>query len=171
MRVFEFRAALAAVLLWATLGAAGQGEAFIEIEDIPGDSTISGFEDLIVVESWSQGVVNLDRRAVVLPFRFTHEIDRSTPKLIERALMGNNVGDVTLRVTQFNGAVGQRFEFFTLVLRGANIVSVQSTGVEGDVPREEVTVGCLDYKITFREQNDNGTPGDITEVEGSCGAQ
>ena len=143
-------------------------EAFVEITDIPGDSLIQSYENQIAATEWSQGAANVGNGAVFLPLRFTHRVDQASPLLVQAALNDTSLEEVILHVVRQGGG-GERFEYFTLELTGARIVSVKSRGDIDTVGFEEVTIDCSSFTLTYTPQLGTGAPGTPIVTSGTCG--
>lgn len=152
--------------------ALGQTSAFLEIDNIEGESQVPSYEDQIELTSWSQGVANLGDGPVVLPFRFTHKIDSASPPLALAAILGTNLQTVKLRALRIGGGKVP-IEYWQLDLDDTRVVSVK-TGIEvnagtfaaGNV--EEVTLDCSTFTLSYIPQTNTGAPGTPITVSGSC---
>lgn len=156
---------LIAALFLAPLASA-QVRAFMEFENIEGESLISGYENQIEVDSWSQGVANIGDGPVVLPFRFVYRLDKSTAPLMTAALGSTNAGTSELHVAVVGGA--QPFEFLSIEFSDTRVVSVKNVSTENDAPAIEVTLDCSSFTLTYTEQTAQGGVGDIVVSTGSC---
>lgn len=162
------RITVALLLIFAaSLPAQAAVDMFLEIPGIEGESVVEDFEKQIDVLSWSQSVANVNDMPVVLPFVFTHFVDKATPKLIEAALMGTDLDRATLRVVRIAGE--KPLVFLTIMLRNPRVVAVQNGG-SGSEDRltESVTLTCASFTYTYVRQDAMGQAPPV-EVTGSCG--
>ena len=150
--------------------ALAQFNTFIEIDGIPGEALEVGYVNQIEVIEWSQGAANLGSAAVTLPFRFTHEVSRASPLLLQAVLTGADLGTVKVRTIRDSPMPGVPAEAFILVdLNAARVVSVK-TSVDSEGGRvEEVTLDCSTFTLSYRRQSDSGALLDPVTVNGVCG--
>lgn len=156
-----------ALLLAASIGLPAHAQIYLGIDDIPGESLADGHQGEIDILSWGQSVANLNNMPVVLPLVVTHRIDKATPKLIEAAILGRDLGLATLAVSSTGPTP---FDYIVLELNGAKVVSVNSGGAEGTAPVETVTLTCATFELRYREVMQDGSAGPIVQVNGSCGS-
>lgn len=159
-------AALFVLLIGATQANA-QTTVFLGIPSIPGDSTLDDFENLIRVGSWSQSAANVNNMPVVLPLEITHTLDIATPKLMEAALLGIDLGTTTLSVVRLQSDPGYVYQ---IEMTRTKVVAIKAGGdTSGELGMETVTLSCASFTVRFRDQQSDGTFNPPIEYTGSCG--
>jgi len=160
------RVILGFVLLFMTApGAHAQTAVFLDIDGIPGEALQSGFEDQIELLNWSQTVANVGGPPVIMPLQFEHRIDRSTPKLIEAALLNTDLGEVVLSESRLNGP---NAVFLTVTLDSARVAAVETRSDPGVAPVEKITLTCSTFTLSYRQQSPQGGLLDPIIVTGNC---
>lgn len=124
---------LLAVLFFVHTGSA-QGNAFMKLGGIEGESTDAKHKDWIIIESYShglakssaQGVTGAARRrgsAVMEDLVITKKLDKSSPKLMEFAVKGQVIPELILEITN-----ASRNPLYKITLSNVLISSVNNSG-------------------------------------------
>lgn len=141
--------------------------AFLKIDDLKGDSVVKGYEDFIQVSSWNWGMSNGGTshrgggagrgRTQVEDFTFTHEIDPSSPELMEACMRGSHFDEATLVVRKAGGK--EALDYLTITMEEVLVTNVTSSGVEnsdGDI--ESITLNFAKVEIKYQGQGKDGGP-------------
>lgn len=140
-------------------------EIYIKIDTIPGQSTAKGFEDQIVVESFSwnmsqatnfgtatgggAGKVNMG------DLNFTHLVDKATPKLMIACCTGQHIASAVLTCRKAGG--DSAVDFLKITLTDLLVSNVSPSGSNaGDTPTESVSLAFAEFKIEYQEQDNKG---------------
>jgi type VI secretion system secreted protein Hcp len=109
--------------------------------EIKGSVTQAGREDSIMVIAYNHELVSPRDAASGLPtdkrqhapLRITKEIDKSTPKLIRAWSNGEKITHFELRFWE-PSATGKEVQFYTILLYGAQIVSIRQEMLNNKYP-------------------------------------
>ena len=170
---------------------------FVKIEGIDGESSDKAHSKWIEVISFSHGAMqnvgvgratDVSGRGQFLPFRFTHLVDKATPKLQQFCLSGQKVPKVQFQVCRaVAGAQGPVYEvtlenvklskcFVKSVVNGGNSsedIIDSFAGADGVyIPTEEVEMiaGKITWKVTaIKPDNtkDGAVEASFNQVENS----
>lgn len=149
--------------------------AFMKIDDLKGDSVVKGYEDQIQVSSWNWGMSNGGTshrgggagrgRAQVEDLTFTHELDPSSPELMESCMKGNHFDKATLAVRKAGGK--EALDYLTITMEKVLVTNVSTSGVENsDGDEESITLNFASVEVKYQGQGDDGGPkgGPITKI-------
>ncbi len=130
-RLNLFTSLLLAAIFFFTDSSAQGG--YIKIGDIKGESVEAKHRDWIIIQSFSQGVSRQTSgatgagrarsSATMQEFIVTKNIDMSSPKLMEAAVKGQIIPEVTLDLTASN-----RNSFYTVKMTNVLISSFSNSG-------------------------------------------
>ena len=164
-------------------------DAFLQIEDIPGESMDQWHKDQIDILSWSFGasvpsgskplssgsaggqsakrdLKSAMGRAAEREFRFTMQVNRASPKLFLAYAGGQQINEVTLSVRKAGAGKGQ--DYLIITLGNVLISSFLTTGNAAktdDKPIDDITLNFDKIKIEYKQMKPNGTLGASTKAE------
>lgn len=124
----------------------------MKIDGLPGDSTMRGHENEIVLSGYTQsfGTRNCSR---VVANKF---IDRASPGLISRAASNTVIPQVVITLTK--AVAGQNLDFFRATLDQVTIERVE-LAEQSDQLFERNVLAPRSIRIEYRVQNADGTLG------------
>ncbi len=139
---------------------------FLNIKDIEGESTATGHEKEIVVDSWSLGLSNTviregggGARAGKVKFndiQITKRIDKSTPLLMMAASSGQPVPQAVLTISK--RGEDKPVDYITITLKDVLITSIQLSGDSGDGQMsEDITINFGEIQFEYAQQKPDGT--------------
>ena len=143
---------------------------FMEIPDIPGESTTSGYEGKIDIESINWGLnKEIDTsgdgratgRAVFKDLTVRKYYDASSPLLALACARGDAIARLTL--TSRRQAGGETQPYLVIELKNVLVTSYQTSASRGDSAQEPVETVAMNFeeiKITYKQRNGAG---DLTE--------
>ncbi len=135
-RLQHFIPVLLAVLFFVQTGSA-QGNAYLKLGDIVGESTDAKHKDWIIIESYSHGLAKSSAQgtmgatgaarrrssAVMEDLVITKKLDKSSPKLMEFAVKGQVIPELILDITN-----ASRNPLYKITLSNVMISSVTNSG-------------------------------------------
>ena len=138
----------------------------INIDTIPGESMIKGFEKQIQVQSFSWG---LNQTAVfgastgggagkvdVHNLTINHFVDTATPKLMLACASGQHIPKAVLTCSKAGG--GSVVNYFKLTLTDILVTSVAPAGTGNDTPMESFSLSCAKFEVVYTGQDNAGKP-------------
>ncbi len=138
-------------------------DAFLEIENVPGESTDKGHGDWIEILSFSHGLAQMSsgsrssgggggaERCDHSDFSVIKALDKASPKLALACCKGEDVGKVTLELCR---ATGDKQTYMKYVMEGVLVSSVRPGGsAQGGekLPLEEVAFNYSKITWTYTE--------------------
>jgi type VI secretion system secreted protein Hcp len=150
---------------------------FLEIDGIPGDSRIEGFEDQIEVVWWGYSISQPVSRSAsgrgslttgaanVGEFQIKKEMDKASPILMRDSYNGKHISKIKLTLRR--QAVNQFVNFCEIELEDAVISTFQTTAdVTGDgSPGELVGFTFSKMKETYTTTDSTGSATGSTQAE------
>jgi type VI secretion system secreted protein Hcp len=144
----------------------GGVSAFLSIPGIPGESTDSNHTGQIDVLSWSLGLAGGAAGSSCVgshsatgqggasgqQLTIVKGIDKASPELMVSAGDGNHLGTIVLTVRK----AGASQDYLTYTFSNAFVTGVQWLS-GGNLPQEEVTFEYTQVKISYTQQNADGT--------------
>lgn len=136
----------------------------LKIDTIPGNSEIKGFENQIQIEEFSWGMDQTTSfshstgggagKVKVGDLKFTHLVDKATPKLMIACCTGQHIKDAVLTCRKAGG--DSAVDFLKITLQDVIVSSVSPSGTKDDTPREAVSLAFADFKVEYQEQDNKG---------------
>jgi len=149
-------------------------DAFIQIDDIPGESTDEAHKNWIEVTSFNHGVHQAisttassaggatAERADFSTFDITKEVDLASPKLFEASFTGKHIPKI---VVEFCRAGGAKEKYLTIELEQVLISDFSQGGGDTSTigfPVERVSFAPGKIKMTYSQQKrEDGTGGGV----------
>ncbi len=138
---------------------------FLDLPDIPGDSSIKGFEKKIECTSFSHGVsaqvtydVSNENRTSGRPshqdLTLTKYVDSATPLINQKCCEGANLGTVTVTIGRNDS--GTILPFLIYTLDDCIISSASCSGGGGDKPTESISLNYSAIDWTYVSQKEAG---------------
>lgn len=128
----------------------------VEIPNVPGDSTLPGYENLIVAQSTSASfqLNSCDELEV------GKRLDKATPLLIAAAVTGLTFPEV--KITYLTPSEeGTLNELLTLTLKNVAISSVSSSGSADDLPEEDVALSAQSILVSYTPERGNAVEREV----------
>ncbi|MCI0558440.1 MAG: type VI secretion system tube protein Hcp [Nitrososphaera sp.] len=139
---------------------------FLKIEGIDGESTDDKHPGWIEIQSWSWGESNRLTsffrssssigKVNMQDFHFTMKVNKASPKLMLACATGEHFKMMTLVAVKGE----DRQEFLTFTLTDTLISSYQTSGMQGDVPSEHITVNFSKIEYEYKPMNRDGSLGE-----------
>ncbi len=141
---------------------------FLEIKEVPGESSKTGHEGQIDIVSFSFGAVQSGSfarggagggagKAEFQDISIVKEVDKSSPKLFQACAAGTHFGTATLYVRK---AGDKPLEYYKVELTDVLVSSVQNSGsAGGDNVMESITFNTAKINFTYVEQDAKGGAG------------
>jgi type VI secretion system secreted protein Hcp len=134
-------------------------DAFLKLDDIPGESTDDKHRDEIDVlsYSWLVGAApSATSSAQLTALVVNKNIDTASPRLFDAACSGRVIrsGRLTLRSAGFN-----QIEFMRIDLENIKVIRLSPQWADGGSAIESVQLQFGSATMTFREQNPDGSAG------------
>lgn len=141
---------------------------FLEIKEVPGESSKSSHEGQIDILSFSFGAVQSGSfarggagggagKAEFQDISVVKEVDKSSPKLFQACAAGTHFGTATIYVRK---AGDKPLEYYKVELTDVLVSSVQNTGsAGGDNVMESITFNTAKINFTYVEQDAKGGAG------------
>jgi len=152
-------------------------DAFMQITDIPGESTDQNHNDWIEINSFTHSVIQPTsasasssggasaERANFSTFDITKDVDKSSPKLYEASFTGTHIKEIVL---QFCRAGGTKEKYLEVKMEEVLVTSYTQSGGEANkdgFPVEHVSFAPGKIKMTYSQQKrENGTGGGVVEA-------
>lgn len=144
-------------------------DAFIQFDGIEGESTDDKHKGWIEIQSYGFGAQQSQSgtasssgglssaRVNIQNFTFTHNLDKSSPKLFEACCTGKTIPKVTINL---NRAGGDKVKYMEYKLADVLIASVGRGGDAGndnqDVPMESVSLAFGKIEMTYTKVGMDG---------------
>ena len=154
--------ALAVAICAATLipsPAQAEFDGFLKIPGVPGESAVRGHEGEITLISYSQ----IAGTGACLKIIAIKQLDLASPGLALLAVTNQVVSPVKVTLTR----AGQNpFEAFVATLENVTVGNVELVEMDGTpVPTERVTLRPRRATLTYRQQAQDGGPGEeVTKI-------
>jgi type VI secretion system secreted protein Hcp len=145
-----------------------QGDIFMKIEGIKGESKDSVHKDEMDVLSWNWGASNTSSagkggglgagKSEVTDLTFNKHIDRASTELLLSCLSGKHFKEAKLTVRK---AGGTPLEFLHITMTDVIITRFEAAG-NNDVeirPLESLRLSFASVQVDYTEQNNSGGPG------------
>ena len=141
---------------------------FLEIKEVPGESSKKSHEGQIDIVSFSFGAVQHGSfarggpgggsgKAEFHDISIVKEVDKSSPKLFQACAAGTHFPKSTIYVRK---AGDKPLEYYKVELSDLIVSSVQNSGsASGDAVMESVTLNCAKINFTYVEQDAKGGAG------------
>ncbi len=141
---------------------------FLEIKEVPGESSKKGHEGQIDIVSFSFGAVQSGSfarggagggagKAEFQDISIVKEVDKSSPKLFQACAAGTHFGTATIYVRK---AGDKPLEYYKVELTDVIVSSVQNSGsAGGDNVMESFTFNTAKINFTYVEQDAKGGAG------------
>lgn len=152
-----------AVLCFTTYDA--QGAVFLKIDSIPGDSTVAGHENEILISSYQFGAslpVAISGggggagKASFSDLELTKTMDKSSPKFFADLTTGKSLPKAEIFLTKNNG--GKQFTFAHYTMENV-LISSYSVSSGGDTPSESIGLNYAKLQTETTPQNPDGSLG------------
>ena len=161
------------ILLLPLLPVTGAVDIFLKIDGIDGESNDSIHSDEIDVLSWSWEVSNSGTTHVAgsagngepsfEDLSVTKYIDKSSAPLLLHAASGRRISEAELVVRK---AGGTPLEFLKLEMKNIIVTKISTGGtVAEDRPTEKVNFNFAAFRLTYVEQNADGSGGSSNVTE------
>lgn len=154
-----FLALASSAALMTGAAQAASADYLIRIDGISGTSQVVGFEDYIVLESWSLGFT----RGVCQNLHFVKQMDAASAPLTGATILGTFYPTIIL-VARRTGGDANAFTYMKLTLTGNVFTSFQTGGSNGSsiLPMEQISLQPSSVKFEAFQQDPTG--GGITLV-------
>jgi type VI secretion system secreted protein Hcp len=144
---------------------AASADYFLKIEGVDGESSDGKHKGEIQIESWSWGVSNAGSMSMgggggagkvsMQDFHFTHQVDKSSPKLFMAMATGEHLKQVTLTVRK---AGGDQQEYLTYTFTDVLVTSLNTSASSDDpAPSEQVSFNFTKIEMEYKPQSAAGT--------------
>jgi type VI secretion system Hcp family effector len=143
--------AVLALLLCAWHDAAAQTETFMQVPNIPGESSVHGYEGWIEVASLTQSFENTGRGRNLCTAVVVKRVDKAGPLLWAAAVTGQVFNEVRVDILR---AAEKPLKFYELILYQASIANIAS--VPSDLA-ENLTIVGRSAKLSYFPQRPDGT--------------
>lgn len=153
---------IAATMILACVATTASASIFLRVPGVAGESAVKGYENWIVVQAMSIGVIQRACTGVHL----TKPLDRSSPALSAAAIAGQLFPSMTMAVTKGSG--DETLEYLNLVLTNVVVSSVQVGATESGPPSEQVSLLPGVITMVYRQQLPDGQIGSPVESTFSC---
>jgi type VI secretion system secreted protein Hcp len=146
-------------------------DCFLKIDGIPGESTDAQHKDEIDVLSWSWVETQSGSSAtgggtgkvLMQDFRFSTQVDKSSPKLMLACATGKHIKSAVLACRKAGG--GQ--DFLTIILSDVIVSSYEIGGMSGAAgvsPTDQVSMHFAKIEFEYKQQKPDGSVGDTTKA-------
>lgn len=140
---------------------------FLKIDGIPGESTASGHENEIDLESWSWGVSNASTIGSATggagagkirhdPLVITKHVDKATPKIFLACANGQHIKSLVL-----TGRRSEQGDYLVYTFSNVICVSDKHSGTGGELAMEEVSFNYSKVQIDFKPRPPTGGVGGV----------
>lgn len=143
-------------------------DTYLDIKDVPGESTAKGMENKIEIFSFSWGASNpvsvgpgkagiSTGRVQLSSFNVMKRTDKASAKLFQACCKGDHFDEMKVTMRKATGAGGQD-AFLTYTFKPVYVESVQWSGSAGgdDVPMESVSFAYGAVEIEYKKQGPDG---------------
>lgn len=141
---------------------------FLEIKEVPGESSKKGHEGQIDIESFSFGAIQSGSfakggagggagKATFQDISIVKEVDKSSPKLFQACAAGTHFPAATIFVRK---AGDKPLEYYKIELKDLIVSGIQNSGSSGgDNVMESITFNTASINFTYVEQDAKGGAG------------
>lgn len=141
---------------------------FLEIKEVPGESSKKGHEGQIDIESFSFGAVQSGSfakggagggagKATFQDISIVKEVDKSSPKLFQACAAGTHFSTANIFVRK---AGDKPLEYYKIELKDLLVSAIQNSGsAGGDNVMESITFNTASINFTYVEQDAKGGAG------------
>jgi type VI secretion system secreted protein Hcp len=146
-------------------------DTFLDIKDVPGESTAKGMEGKIEIFSFSFGASNPvtigstasgggGGKVSLSSFNVMKKTEKSSPLLFKACAAGNHYDKAVITLRKAGGAAGQ-VTFLTYEFETVYVESIQWSGSSGgdDTPTESVSFAFGKVTVTYTPQDKAGKAG------------
>lgn len=142
-----------------------QGDFYLKIDEIEGESKDDNHKNWIDVLSWSWGESNAGAHAMgggggagkvsMQDFNFAMTVNKATPKLMLACATGKHIKDATLVARK---AGGKQEMYLTITMTDVLVSSYQTGGsTGGGLPMENVSLNFSKIEYEYRPQKPDGS--------------
>jgi type VI secretion system secreted protein Hcp len=172
---FSLWAGVILLLLSSSLRTFAAYSIFLQLDGTPGEATASGFEDQIVVTSFSHGVSTTvttnptggpgASEPTFTDLTISKSLDKASPLLYLNCAQGKVIKTATLTLCQQDE--DKTTVFYTIKLGQVLVTSVRSSGNSGgdSRPTETITLNFSTIDCKYVPQNSDGTAGTPVEFK------
>jgi type VI secretion system secreted protein Hcp len=144
-------------------------DAYLKIDGVPGESSMTGFEDQIEVLSYSHGIVQPSAgsrssagggttgRCEHHDFTIVKEVDKATPLICGKCSDGKHIDNVVLTLCRAGGTTP--VAFMEIKMTDVVISSVQPSGSKEGLPIESVAFNYGKIEWVYTQQKRKGGEG------------
>ena len=136
----------------------------IKIDSIDGSSEVDGFTNQIQLSSFQWDMTQTTTfqdaqgggagKVMVDKLKFTHRVDKSTPKLMLACSTGQHIKEAILTCRKVDGKSG--VDFLKITLTDVIVARVRPASVASDTPVEDVELSMASYKVEYQDQDNTG---------------
>ncbi|HTE22405.1 MAG TPA: type VI secretion system tube protein Hcp [Candidatus Limnocylindria bacterium] len=151
----------------AAPAAKAEGDYFLKLDGIEGESTDDKHKGEIEIHSFSWGVSQQGTggqgggggtgKANAQDFHFTSNTSKASPKLFTTSASGKHIKEAILTVRK--AGKGQQ-EYYKITMEDVLISSYQNGGSNGTAPTDQVSVNFAKLKVEYLQQKPDGSLGD-----------
>ena len=150
--------------------------AFLKIDDMPGESTKTGYEDCIELfahdytvarkmgGSMSDGM-EASGRPDFQPFEIIKRMDKTTPLLLKACLSSQTIPEVKLfLVKTAAGGGGEDFTYVEYTLKNVTVISVSpidSDNIDDEVIKEHISFVFREFLLTYTADDQGMATGSV----------
>lgn len=144
----------------------GQGDAYLKLDGIKGESTDKTHKDEIEILSFSWGASSSGSmgsgggggvgRATFTDFTFTKKVDLASPKLALIAARGEHIKTAKLTVRKAGGAAGQ-VAYQVYDFQEVYVTGIHVSGTESGDFFESLTLSPAKFKWEYKRQGQDGS--------------
>lgn len=137
---------------------------YLKIQDVEGESVVTGFEQTCQIDSWSFGATNSGSfgtgtgggsgKASMQDFHFTIRNGKATPQLFLHLSKGTHIGEATLTCRE-TGGDGKPYTYLEVIFNNCVISSFQTGASSGSniKPIEQISFNFAKITIKQYEQD------------------
>jgi len=143
-------------------------DTFLDIAEVPGESTAKGMEGKIEIYSFSWGASNPTTvssgatglsagKVSISSFNVMKKTEKSSPKLFQACCAGKHFATAKVTMRKASGDAGQK-AFLTYTFTDIMVESVQWSGSSGgdDTPTESVSFAFAKVAVSYQQQDSKG---------------
>lgn len=145
----------------------------LKLDGIEGDSEAANYEGQIDCSSWAWGASQAANMHVstggaaggssIMDISITKDMDKASPNLMKYCCHGTVMPTAILTCTKSGGE--GTMEWLKVTMTNAIISSISSSGQEGSMGTESVSLNFSEYKMEFWPQSDTATQEAAIEAE------
>jgi type VI secretion system secreted protein Hcp len=133
--------------------AGASAKIFLQLEGIPGESQVVGFENQIELESFQFGVSKRDKLPSFSDFVVTKSVDKASPELMLRTASGATIPSARVRFTRSTGE--GELTYLRYCFTGVKVNSFSQTS-GGGRPTESLSFGYGTIVQSYTQQDAGG---------------